>query len=143
MLAGALVLLAGFASVERRSRRRSCGSGILRSAALARANLGALLFVGSFFGFQFVAVLYLQELRGWSTIETGLALAVAASTLCSRRPSPPCSCASSATCASSSAGLAIAALAYALFLPLAPTELLAMLPALCCSASRSPLPTGP
>jgi len=38
--------------------------GILRSAALARANLGALLLVGSFMGFQFVAVLYLQELRG-------------------------------------------------------------------------------
>src|SRR4030081_960110 len=28
-------------------------------------------------GFQFTVVLYLQELRGWSEIETGLALAVA------------------------------------------------------------------
>ncbi len=36
-----------------------------------------MLFVGSFVGFQFVAVLYLQELRGWSALETGLALLVA------------------------------------------------------------------
>ena len=42
-----------------------------------RANLGALLFVGSFVGFQFIAVLYLQELRGWSALSTGLALMVA------------------------------------------------------------------
>jgi hypothetical protein len=27
--------------------------------------------------FQFTVVLYLQELRGWSEVETGLALAVA------------------------------------------------------------------
>ena len=32
--------------------------------------------MGGFVGFQFVLVLYLQELRGWSEIETGLALAV-------------------------------------------------------------------
>lgn len=31
---------------------------------------------GGFFGFQFIAVLYLQELRGWSTVQTSLALLV-------------------------------------------------------------------
>jgi predicted MFS family arabinose efflux permease len=36
----------------------------------------ALLFVGSFAGFQFLATLYFQELRGWSTVQTGLAMAV-------------------------------------------------------------------
>jgi len=35
------------------------------------------LFVGSFVGFQFITVLYLQELRGWSALSTGLALMVA------------------------------------------------------------------
>ena len=50
--------------------------GLLRNAALVRANLGAILLVGSFVGFQFIAVLYLQELRGWSELETGLALMV-------------------------------------------------------------------
>jgi len=50
--------------------------GILRLGALARINLSAMLFVGSFAGFQFIAVLYLQQLRGWSALETGLALLV-------------------------------------------------------------------
>ena len=35
-----------------------------------------MLFIGAFVAFQFVAVLYLQELRGWSPVETGLALVV-------------------------------------------------------------------
>ncbi len=66
-----------FVLVERRSPAPLVRLGILRSAALVRADLGALLFVGSFVGFQFIAVLYLQELRGWSALETGLALMVA------------------------------------------------------------------
>lgn len=75
-LAGGLVLLGSFVVVERRRAAPLVRLGILRSAALVRANLGALLLLGSFMGFQFVAVLYLQELRGWSEVETGLALAV-------------------------------------------------------------------
>ena len=50
------------------------GHPALRPAA--RANVRALLFAGSFFGFQFLVTLYLQEVRGWSTLETGLALLV-------------------------------------------------------------------
>jgi MFS family permease len=76
LLAGA-ALLAAFVAVERRSAAPLVRLGILRSAPLVRADLGALLFVGSFIGFQFVAVLYMQELRGWSALETGLALLVA------------------------------------------------------------------
>jgi sugar phosphate permease len=30
--------------------------------------------VGSWFGFQFVATLYMQDLRGWSPLQTGLAI---------------------------------------------------------------------
>jgi MFS family permease len=75
-LAAAAVLLAVFVRGQRRSAAPLIRLGILRSAALLRANAGALLLVGSFTGFQFVAVLYLQEYRGWSEIETGLALAV-------------------------------------------------------------------
>ena len=76
-LAGGVVLLAVFSVIERRSASPLVRLGILRSAPLVRANLGALLFVGSFVGFQFIAVLYLQELRGWSALTTGLALMVA------------------------------------------------------------------
>ncbi len=48
--------------------------GILRSAALVRANLAAMTLFGSWIGFQFIATLYMQQLRGWSALETGLAI---------------------------------------------------------------------
>jgi MFS family permease len=76
-LAAAGALLAGFLAVERRAAAPLVRLGILRSAPLVRANLGAMLFVGSFIAFQFIIVLYLQELRGWSALETGLALLIA------------------------------------------------------------------
>lgn len=76
-LAGSVLLLAVFVAIERRIADPLIRFGILRSASLVRANVGAMLLVGSFTGFQFITVLYLQELRGWSEIETGLALAVA------------------------------------------------------------------
>ncbi|TDW77840.1 MFS transporter [Kribbella pratensis] len=71
-----LVLLAAFALIEQRVSTPLIRLGLLRNTALVRANLGAILLVGSFVGFQFIAVLYLQELRGWSEVETGLALMV-------------------------------------------------------------------
>jgi MFS family permease len=76
LLAGAL-LLAAFVAIERRAPAPLVRLGILRSPPLVRANLGALLFVGAFVAFQFIVVLYLQELRGWSALETGLALLIA------------------------------------------------------------------
>ncbi|MDP4500342.1 MFS transporter [Nonomuraea turcica] len=76
--AGGLALLAAFAAVERRSAGPLVRLGILRSGSLVRANLMAALLTASFFGFQFLVTLYLQELRGWSTIQTGLALLAAA-----------------------------------------------------------------
>jgi EmrB/QacA subfamily drug resistance transporter len=48
--------------------------GILRSASLVRANLGAMSLFGGWVGFQFIVTLYLQQLRGWSSLETGLAI---------------------------------------------------------------------
>ncbi|SKC41061.1 MFS transporter [Krasilnikoviella flava] len=76
VLAGGAALLAVFVAVERRSTAPLVRLGILRSSALVRANLGAALLTAAFFGFQFVVTLYLQELRGWSSLETGLALLV-------------------------------------------------------------------
>jgi MFS family permease len=74
--AGGLVLLAIFVLIEKRVSSPLIRLGLLRNTALIRANVGAVLLVGSFVGFQFVAVLYLQELRHWSELETGLALMV-------------------------------------------------------------------
>ncbi|QIS09749.1 MFS transporter [Nocardia arthritidis] len=76
VFAAGAVLLAVFVVNERRTAEPLVRLGILRSANLVRTDLIALLFVGSFAGFQFLATLYFQELRGWSTVQTGLAMAV-------------------------------------------------------------------
>ncbi|MEV4286364.1 hypothetical protein AB0K40_12755 [Nonomuraea bangladeshensis] len=60
--------------IERRSAAPLLRLGLLRSGPLVRANLAGLLFAGAFFGFQFIAVLYQQELRGWSSLQTSLAM---------------------------------------------------------------------
>jgi MFS family permease/predicted enzyme related to lactoylglutathione lyase len=67
-------ILGTFVALELRSATPLVRLGILRSGSLVRANLGAMSLVGSWVGFQFVAVLYMQQLRGWSPIETGLAI---------------------------------------------------------------------
>jgi Major Facilitator Superfamily len=71
---GVAGLLAAFVAIERRTAVPLVRLGILRSVSLVQANLGAMLLVGSWFGFQFVATLYMQHLRGWSPLETGLAI---------------------------------------------------------------------
>ncbi|MFR9722183.1 MFS transporter [Streptomyces sp. MS19] len=76
-LGAGLLALGAFVAVERRTADPLVRLGIFRNAALVRANIGALLFAAGFFAFQFIVVLYLQELRGWSTVETSLALLVA------------------------------------------------------------------
>ncbi|MFC4014380.1 MFS transporter [Nonomuraea purpurea] len=78
VFAGGFALLAAFVAIERRSASPLVRLGILRSGPLVRANIMAALLTASFFGFQFLVTLYLQELRGWSTIQTGLALLAAA-----------------------------------------------------------------
>jgi MFS family permease len=72
--AGVAVILAAFVAIERRTPVPLVRLGILRSASLVQANLGAMALVGGWFGFQFIATLYMQELRGWSPLETGLAI---------------------------------------------------------------------
>ncbi|GAB2597143.1 MFS transporter [Streptomyces capparidis] len=119
-LAAGLALLAAFVRVERRAAAPLVRLGILRSGALVRANLGAVLVVGAFFGFMFIVTLYLQELRGWSSMETGLALlvvgidAVLAPTLTPRLVSR------FGNVRVILGGCVLAAVAYALFLPVGP-----------------------
>ncbi|MFB4303907.1 MFS transporter [Actinomadura sp. NTSP31] len=73
-LAGGLALVAAFVVIERRAEAPLVRLGIFRKTAMVRAHLGALLFLGAFFGFQFIVTLYLQELRGWSSLQTAIAL---------------------------------------------------------------------
>jgi EmrB/QacA subfamily drug resistance transporter len=67
-------LLAAFVWRERRASVPLVRLGILRSGSLVRANLGAMALFGGWVGFQFVATLYMQQLLGWSPLETGLAI---------------------------------------------------------------------
>jgi len=72
--AGVVAILAAFVVRERRTATPLVRLGILRSASLVRANLGAMSLFGGWVGFQFIATLYMQQLRGWSALETGLAI---------------------------------------------------------------------
>lgn len=116
-IAAGLALFALFVVVERRSPAPLVRLGIFRSGPLVRANLAGLLFSASFFGFQFVVVLYLQELRGWSSLETSLAMlaigadAILAPTLTPRLVDR------FGNAKVILYGLLLAALSYALFLP--------------------------
>ena len=67
-------LLGAFVWQERRTAVPLVRLGILRSSSLVRANLGAMTLFGGWVGFQFVVTLYLQQVRGWSPLETGLAI---------------------------------------------------------------------
>jgi EmrB/QacA subfamily drug resistance transporter len=73
-LAAVAAILAGFVAQERRARSPLVRLGILRSRSLVTANLAAMSLFGGWVGFQFIATLYMQQLRGWSALETGLAI---------------------------------------------------------------------
>jgi EmrB/QacA subfamily drug resistance transporter len=72
--AATAAILAAFVAIERRRAVPLVRLGILRSSSLVQANLGAMMLIGGWFGFQFMATLYMQQLRGWSPVETGLAI---------------------------------------------------------------------
>lgn len=75
-LALAALLLVAFVHLEQRSAAPLVRLGILRHPLLVRVNLAGLLFMAAFFGFQFLVTLYLQDLRDWSPLQTGLTFAI-------------------------------------------------------------------
>ncbi|MDD9378074.1 MFS transporter [Streptomyces sp. ZAF1911] len=130
VLAG-IALLAAFALVERRTAEPLVRLGILRSPGLLRANAAALLFSAAFFGFQFLVVLYLQEVRGWSTLQTSLAMLVIGIDAVLSPTVVPKLVARYGNGRLIFGGLLLAALAYGMFLPLgADWSYLLMLPSL-------------
>ncbi|MET9546640.1 MFS transporter [Streptomyces sp. NPDC006627] len=114
-----LALLAVFVAVERRSAAPLVRLGTLRNAGLVRANLSGLLFAAGFFGFQFLVVLYLQELRDWSTLQTSLAMIVVGVDAILSPALTPKFVNRFGNARVIFGGLLLAALAYALFLPVA------------------------
>ncbi|GAA4552649.1 MFS transporter [Amycolatopsis samaneae] len=74
----AAALIITFVLIEKRSKHPLLRLGIFRSGPLARANIGAALFFGAYIGFQFVVMLYLQSVMGWSALQTALGFLPAA-----------------------------------------------------------------
>jgi MFS family permease len=72
-LALSVVLLATFVIVERQSPHPLVRLGILRIRTLVSADIAAMLYFGSYLGFQFLATLYVQNVAHWSPIDTALA----------------------------------------------------------------------
>ena len=116
--AAAGVLLAAFVVRELRTRSPLIRLGILRSGPLVRANLAAMALFGSWVGFQFILTLYLQQLRGWSSLETGLAIFPAGLIVASLAPRLAPLVGRFGVTRLVVTGLSSLAIAYALFLPI-------------------------
>ncbi|MEW2178522.1 MFS transporter [Streptomyces sp. NPDC005406] len=117
LLAG-LAFLVGFLLIERRSAEPLVRLGIFRNGALVRANLSAMLFAAGFFGFQFLVVLYLQELRDWSSLQTSFAMLVIGVDAILSPTLTPRLVHRFGNAAVIFGGLLLAVLSYGLFLPL-------------------------
>jgi EmrB/QacA subfamily drug resistance transporter len=72
-LAGALVLLAAFVAHERRVRNPLVPLSIFRINGLAYSNVTQLIAFAGFLALFFFLTLYMQNVLGFSAIETGLA----------------------------------------------------------------------
>jgi EmrB/QacA subfamily drug resistance transporter len=116
--AAVAVILAAFVAIERRTAAPLVRLGILRSAPLVQANIGAMLLIGGWFGFQFTATLYMQQLRGWSPLETGLAIFPGGMLVAVLAPRIAPLVMRFGVRRLITAGLASTALGYALFLPI-------------------------
>ena len=116
--AGVAAIFAAFVAIERRTAMPLVRLGILRSAALVQANLGAMMLVGGWFGFQFIATLYMQQLRGWSPLETGLAIFPGGLLVAILAPRIAPLVMRFGIRRLTTAGLASTAVGYALFLPI-------------------------
>lgn len=69
-----LLLLTAFVMVERRVTAPLVPLAVFRRGALMRANLSFIALLGSYFSFQFLITLYLQETLGWTPLELAMAL---------------------------------------------------------------------
>jgi EmrB/QacA subfamily drug resistance transporter len=116
--ATAAAILAAFVWHEQRTPAPLVRLGILRSSPLVRANFGAMMLIGGWFGFQFIATLYMQQLRGWSALETGLAIFPGGLLVALLAPRIAPLIERFGTTRLIGAGLASTAAGYALFLPI-------------------------
>jgi EmrB/QacA subfamily drug resistance transporter len=143
--AATAAILAAFVTIERRTAAPLVRLGILRSATLVQANLAAMMLIGGWFGFQFIATLYMQQLRGWSPLETGLAIFPGGLLVALLAPRIAPLVMRFGIRRLITVGLASTAVAYALFLPigLESTYVMAMLPTMIFAGLGFALAYGP
>ncbi len=73
LFAGAVLLLAAFVLIERRSRAPLVPRAAVRNRTLVAANLAAFCTFGAFFAFIFLGSLLMQQVLGYSATRTGIA----------------------------------------------------------------------
>lgn len=122
-LAASVLLAVLFVVIERSSAQPLVRLGIFRSGSLVAANVGALLYLGTFLGFQFLVTLYVQNVAGWSPLATALAFLPAAMFLPILGAKAPLLIARFGTTKLVAAGLATFAAGYALLLNIQSTDL--------------------
>jgi EmrB/QacA subfamily drug resistance transporter len=113
---GVAALLSAFVLIEQRSPNPLVRLGILRSGPLRRANFGAMALLGSWFGFQFMGTLYMQDLRDWSAVQMALAFLPAGLIVATASPNIGRVVDRIGTTVPIAAGLSSLAAAYVLFL---------------------------
>jgi MFS family permease len=113
---GVAALLSAFVLIEQHSPNPLVRLGILRSAQLRRANFGAMALLGSWFGFQFMGTLYMQDLRDWSAVQMALAFLPAGLIVATGSPNVGRIVDRVGTTVPIAAGLTSLAAAYVLFL---------------------------
>jgi MFS family permease len=72
----AAILITAFVIIERRGAAPLIRLDLLRTGPLPLTSLAGLLFMASFFSFQFAVTLYLQDFRGWTPLQNGLTFAI-------------------------------------------------------------------
>jgi MFS family permease len=115
-LASVAVLLTAFVRREQRAAAPLIRLGIFRRTTLVRANLGVMA-LAAWIGFQFLATLYMQQLRGWTALETGLAIFPAGALVAILSPRMAPLIGRYGPTRLAVAGLSSITLAYILFLP--------------------------
>ncbi|MFD4458184.1 MFS transporter [Nocardia sp. NPDC058480] len=69
-----IALFAAFVITEQRVKHPLVRLGILRKASLVRASLAIVAVAGSYFSWQFIVTLYMQDTLEWSALKLAMAL---------------------------------------------------------------------
>jgi MFS family permease len=128
--AAAIVLAVAFFAIELRVKHPLVRLGILRSPVLVGANIAGMTVFACYFGFQFMATLYMQQLLGWSALGTAFAFLPAGLLVAFGAPRMGPLATRFGTATLITAGLLSFVVGYALFIPIdsSPTYALAILP---------------